>query len=235
MPVPDKTIFANHWIEDRGITFGEARRITDPQEKLLCLKKRIETYIIKQVDVIGHRDNYAPFPLTVLTCIAVETLGRIIEPVSAYEKDSRKKNEIPKIVSTAIYGKLHPRINGQLSQKFKAGMKNLWPDADVKNISSYSELFHSYLRTTLIHGYRAKNVFLTEDIPEWTLDDIGCLYINPYWFWKAFKRVFEECFEKILDNSELNNPYRKNAFEYFEHLLTDEKYDKQHAIFCYAG
>lgn len=220
MPVPDNVIFANHWIEDRGINFGEVRQITDTQTKLLCLKKRIETYIIKQVDIIGSRENYAPFPLTVLTCIAVETLGRIIEPVLAHEQDAKKNKEIPKIVSISIYNKLHPNISGQLPKKFKTAMKNLWPDASVANISSYAELFHSYLRTTLIHGYRAKNVFLSEDFPEWTLDEnMGCLYINPYWFWKAYKRVFEDCFKKILDTSQINNPYRINALAYFEHLL----------------
>ncbi len=220
MPVPDNVIFANHWIEDRGITFGEVRQLTEIQTRLLCLKKRIETYIIKQVDVIGHRENYAPFPLTVLTCIAVETLGRIVEPVHVYEQDPRKSKEISKIVSIEIYGKLHPKINRQLPKRFKTAMKNLWPDAGVANISSYAELFHSYMRTTLIHGYRAKNVFLSEDFPEWTLDEeIGCLYINPYWFWSAYKRVFEDCFSRILDTSNMNNPYRINASAYLDHLL----------------
>lgn len=219
MPIPDNTIFANHWIEDRGITFGEVRQITNSQDKLLCLKKRIETYIVKQVDVIGHRDNYAPFPLTVLTCIACETLGRIISPISQYEKDTNKKKEIPKIVSTLIYGKLDPKLTRPLQKQFKAAMQLLWPDADIQSISSYSELLHSYLRTSLIHGYKAKNVFLTEDIPEWSFEDIGCLYINPYWFWQSFKRVFEDIFNEILGARELNNPYRNNALEYFHSLI----------------
>lgn len=219
MPVPDETIFANHWIEDRGINFGEVRAIADPQTRLLCLKKRIETYIIKQVDQISTRENYAPFPLTVLTCIASETLGRIIEPIEDYEKDSRKSKEIPKIVSTRVYGMLDTKLTRQLPKHFKVAMKSLWPKDDVKSISNYAELFHSYLRTTLIHGYRAKNVFLTEDVPEWKLQDIGCLYINPYWFWSSFKRVFEECFLKILDDGKSHNNYRKNALAYLDHLL----------------
>ncbi len=220
MPIPDNIIFANHWIEDRGIRFGEVRQITDSQNKLLCLKKRIETYIIKQVDTIGVRDPYAPFPLTVLTCIASETLGRIISPVLEYEKELKKNKEIPKIVSTYVYGMLDSNLTRQLPKKFKESMQLLWPDDNVKNISSYAEIFHSYLRTTMIHGYRAKNVFLTEEVEKWQLEEVGCLYINPYWFWKAFKQVFEECFEKILDSSELNNPFRINALAYFNHLLS---------------
>lgn len=219
MPIPDQTIFANHWDEDRGISFGEVRSITESHIKLLCLRKRIETYIIKQVDPIGVREIYASFPLTVLTCIASETLGRIIEPVAEYEADPRKRKEIPKIVSTAIYGKFDVKLTRQLPKKFKIAMQQLWPNDDVKKISSYAEVFHSYLRTTLIHGYRAKNVFLTEDITEWKLEEIGCLYINPYWFWQSFKRVFDECFAEILDDSKINNPYRKNALAYLEHLL----------------
>jgi len=83
--------------EDRGIRYEEIRQNFDPNIQLQYLKKRLETFLIEQINPIGDRQICSPFPLTVLTCIASETLERIIEPVSEYEKDSRKKMKSPKL------------------------------------------------------------------------------------------------------------------------------------------
>jgi hypothetical protein len=218
MPIPENTIFSKHLSEDRGICYGEIRQISDPNIQLQYLKKRLETFLISQINPIGDRQIYSPFPLTVLTCIASETLGRIIEPVLEYEKDSRKKKEIPKIVSIKIYGMLDKKLTRPLTKDFRGAMQKKWPYDDVKNIGSYSELFHSYLRTSFIHGYRGKNVFLTEDIASWVFEE-GSLCLNPYWFWVAYKTAFETCFKKIFDTKEKNNPFRKNALSYFSRLV----------------
>ena len=220
MPIPDKTIFGKHLSEDRGIRYEEIRQIFDPNIQLQYLKKRLETFLIEQINPIGDRQIYSPFPLTVLTCIASETLGRIIEPVSEFEKDSRKKNEIPKIVSIKVYGMLDKKLTRPLTKDFKQAMQERWPDDDVKKIESYSELFHSYLRTSFIHGYRGKNVFLTEETTSWVFEE-GSLFLNPYWFWSEYKIVFEKCFSKIFDTKEKNNPYRLNALSYFRRLINE--------------
>lgn len=219
MPIPDKTIFGPHLTEPRGIEFGEVRLVTDLDEKLKYLKLRLEGFLTSQID--NASKTYCPFPLTVMTCIAVETLGRVIEPIAKYETDPKKNKEIPKIVSTKIYGMLDKKLTRQLTKEFKEKMHEIWPTDNVKNISCYSELFHSYLRTTFIHGYRGKNVFLDDSLQEgWSVDD-GYLVLNPHWFWASYKRVFNECFEKIFDTKEINNPYRNNALEYFDNLINE--------------
>lgn len=220
MPIPDKTIFGGHLTENRGISFGEIRQITDEDLKLKYLKKRLETFLIQQVNPIGDRIVYSPFPLTILTCVACETLGRIIEPITKYEKDKRIKLEIPKITSVKIYGMLDKVLTRPLTKEFKTEMQKLWKKDDVSSISSYSELFHSYLRTSFIHGYRGKNVFLTEDIDKWAFQD-GSLFLNPYWFWSAYKTTFETCFSKIFDKKEKNNPFRLNALDFFNRLINE--------------
>jgi len=97
----------------------------------------------------------------------------------------------------------------------------MWPTDEIKKISSYAELFHSYLRTSFIHGYRAKNVFLNDRLDEgWTFDN-GFLIVNPHWFWMTYKKVFNDCFEKIFTTREKNNPYRQNALDYFDRLLSE--------------
>jgi hypothetical protein len=220
MPIPDKTIFGGHLTEDRGISFGEVRQIPNPDIQLKYLKKRLESFLIEQVNPLGDKKVYSPFPLTIVTCIASETLGRIIEPVSSYEKDKRKKLEIPKIVSVKVYGMLDKKLTRPLTKEFKKEMQDLWPQDDIKNISSYSELFHSYLRTSFIHGYRGKNVFLTEDIESWDFQN-GSLFLNPYWFWKTYKITFDFCFSKIFDTKERNNPFRINALDFFNKLINE--------------
>lgn len=220
MPIPGNTIFGAHLTENRVISFGEIRQILEEDLKLKYLKKRLETFLIQQVSPLGNKTVYSPFPLTILTCVACETLGRIIEPIASYEKDNRKKLEIPKIVSVKIYGMLDKALTRSLTKEFKTEMQKLWPKDNIKGISSYSELFHSYLRTSFIHGYRGKNVFLTEDFEKWTFQN-GSLFLNPYWFWNSYKNTFDSCFSKILDTKEKNNPFRKNALGFFNRLINE--------------
>lgn len=220
MPIPDKTVFGPHLTENRPVEFGEVRQITDDGLKLEYLKKRLERFLLNQINPISDRDKVnSPFPLAVLTCIAVETLGRVVFPVIEYEKDNRKKREISKLVSVPIYGMLDKKLTRQLTKEFKTLMKKNWPDDNIKDISSYAELFHSYLRTSFVHGYRAKNVFLSAELETgWDFYE-GSLVINPYWFWEQYKRVFNESFDKILDTKEKNNSYRINALSYFDRLI----------------
>ena len=221
MPIPDKTFFGSQLDGKGAILFGEVRQITNEDEKLLLLKRRLEAYLISQIDPIADSTQiYSPFPLTVLTCVAVETLGRVISPVVKWENDQHKQNEISKLASVSIYGELDKKLTRPLTQVFKKSMQELWPkDKNVKSIKSYAELFHSYLRTSFMHGYRSKNVFLKAELEEgWVIKD-GFLIINPYWFWKEYKRVFEESFDKIFDKKEKNNPHRVNALAYFHRLI----------------
>jgi hypothetical protein len=68
--------------------------------------------------------------------------------------------------------------------------------------------------------FRGKNVFLTEEISAWVFEK-GSLFLNPYWFWSAYKNVFENCFIIILESKEKNNPSRRNALDYFNRLINE--------------
>ena len=205
-----------------GISFGEIRKLSDDQDRLLYLKRRLECFLLNQVDEFADRSkSYSPFPLTVMTCVAVETLGRIISPVLKYLNDPDRKDEIPKLVSIPIYRMLDKELAHKIDKKFKSSMSQILPKSDLRKVNSYPELFHTNLRSTYIHGFRPKNVFLKADLESgWEFDD-GALVINPYWLWKEYKRVFYECFDIILDAQKKDNPYRQNALDYFNHLINE--------------
>jgi hypothetical protein len=96
MPIPNNVIFSNHLSESRGVDFSEIRLIEDDDIKLLYLKRRLEDYLVNQINQISNKEKVnVPFPLTVMTCIAVETLGRVVQPISEFQKDEKKKKEIP--------------------------------------------------------------------------------------------------------------------------------------------
>lgn len=83
MPVPDNTYFGEK-PEGGGIKYGEVRKIVDEQRKLEILKYRLDPLLIRQVNELSlmaddkNRKVYSPFPLTVLTLLAIETIGHVI-------------------------------------------------------------------------------------------------------------------------------------------------------------
>lgn len=220
MPIADHNFFCPK-IEGIGeVTFGYIRQLEDDDQKLFFLKKRLEGFLIQQIDPVSERSQFfSPFPLTVLTCVAAETLGRVISSVAKWEEDKHSKHEISKLASVEIYKKLDKKLPNQLTKDFKIEMKAIWPEDDVKKIKSYAELFHSYLRTSFMHGYRAKNVYLNADLEEGWAAKNGSLTINPYWFWREYKRVFEESFDEIFDKKKMNDRYRINALAYLHRLI----------------
>lgn len=56
MPIPDKTFFGSQLDGTGAILFGEVRQITDEDDKLLLLKRRLEAYLISQIDPIADSD-----------------------------------------------------------------------------------------------------------------------------------------------------------------------------------
>lgn len=73
MAVPNQTIFGVDENE-ASINYGTVRQITDEDRLIILLKLRIEVFFIGQVKPL---ETVSPFPLSVMTCIGVETLGEI--------------------------------------------------------------------------------------------------------------------------------------------------------------
>ena len=53
MPIPDKTVFGPHLTENRPVDFGEVRQLVDDGLKLEYLKKRLERFLVNQINPIS--------------------------------------------------------------------------------------------------------------------------------------------------------------------------------------
>ena len=81
MPVPDHVIFGPDNSSGR-FTYGEVRAMAQFDQHH-ALKGRMDTFFIAQVKELAKSDDdsrkvYAPFPLFLLTCVGIETLGKVL-------------------------------------------------------------------------------------------------------------------------------------------------------------
>ena len=106
MGVPDRAYFG-HGLNGQGVSYGEVRAITDEQTRLILLKNRVDVLLISQVDELSKRDGnngfkvWSPFPLNVLTLLAIETIGHIIGDVEKIKNEN--EYEQSKAIVTPIY------------------------------------------------------------------------------------------------------------------------------------
>ena len=56
MPIPDNTTFGS--MEDgSGITYGQVRKIIDPNRQIQLLKLRLDTFLINQINELTLKDE----------------------------------------------------------------------------------------------------------------------------------------------------------------------------------
>ncbi len=222
MAIIGDVCFGPHHDKEGPILFSEVRKIIDDQTKLVLLKKRLDAYLIGQIEPM--KSTYAPFSLCVMTCIAIETLGRAIQPVNQYKKENleNKRDEeqdISRKVSTFIFSKLDQQLSRKIPKYDLQMFRDRYPEASSK-VKNYCDLFYHYLRSSFIHGYRGKNVFLKAELEEGVKFYEGAIVINPNWLWDKFKLYYESEFNHLLTVKEKTNPTRQYALDYFEWILT---------------
>lgn len=215
MPVRDDVIFGP------GITFGEARQL-DLREQTDALKSRLDTFLIEQVDELGWDDQgnatvYAPFPLFLLTFVAMETLGKaLFRKNMASDADAQKEGFL----------EVAKRIDGGLSKPLSKAEKKdynlLWGVDEHKKLSSKAEILYKIGRHTMAHGYRGKGVYITaeDQIGVWRMN-LGAIELNPYRFWKEFKRVYDQSWAELTKEKENTAPRTRSASRFLQELLND--------------
>ena len=216
MPVPDEVAFG-HDTRTGAMTYGDVRSLDD-EGKLRALKRRLDTFFIVQVDELGKAEKgtakvYSPFPLALLTCVGIETLGQVM-----YHDDRRAKEEAQREGFLRVAKSLHRNFSRPLKKDDKLAIKRLFPEKEAGKIETVAQLLYYYQRNTLIHGYQSRGVYLTEDLPEWDLSE-GSFALNPYWFWRSFKARYEELFLDLFSNKEPTNSLRKSALSYLSKML----------------
>lgn len=215
MKIHDDTYFGEK-PEGGGILYGEVRKVADEQRKLELLKRRIDTLLISQISPLADFDNnrpkiWSPFPLMILTCLAIETLGRII-----IETKTLKHDEESKTISKSIYILMDKTLANKPSKIFMEAQTKLRGKKDDK-INSFADVIYKYMRNTYYHGYQGKGVYLEHSINKMWIEGAGVLIINPYLFWSSFKQLYELSFVGIISNT--NKLYRMNAINYFTNLI----------------
>jgi len=222
MPIPDNTTFGSR--EDgSGITYGEVRKIIDPNRQIQILKLRLDTFLINQINELTLKDEknnfkvWSPFPLSILTLLSIETLGHLICDIDKIKEENAFERS--KIIVTPVYKLMASELGYKPSKKFYEAFEKLHGKADKKSIQKYSDVIHKYQRNTFNHGYQAKGVYIDHEIQKpWIINESGgFLVVNPYLFWLRFREVFEEVFQNVLSNA--NKEWRKNSIYYFRKLL----------------
>ena len=219
MPVPDSVIFGPA-SESGEFTYGAVRKLQE-EEQLRALQLRLGKFFISQVDELakpagGPSKVYSPFPLFLMTCVGMETLGKVF--FGRPPKRGEKQEDIQREGFLTICNQLHKHFSRPLPKEQKAASNALWgPDAD-KHASTPSLIIYRLGRNTMIHGFRGRGVFITEGIAEWTMAE-GAIVINPYWLWRTFHNIYEDLWRRLYANKEANNPMKRAALYYLDELL----------------
>jgi hypothetical protein len=223
MPVPDTTYYGET-PEGQPIFYGDVRKIKDDQRKLEVMKSRIDSFMMRQMDWLSKKEpdgNYrvwSPFPLVILTFVAIETLGHVISDVEKIKDEN--EHEQSKALVTLVYRKMDKNLGYKPTVKFHEAFEKLHGKDDRKSLKTYSDIIHKYQRNTFNHGYQAKGVYLSHELEStWQVEEEGgYMIINPYRFWDLFKSTYENIFLNILQNK--NKVYRINALKYFQMLVS---------------
>ena len=219
MPVPDEAYFGPTETGNT-LTYGEVRKLQEA-ERFCALRRRLNTLLIEQVNEIAKMEdgNKAPFPLFLMTCVGIETLGKVFytrEPTSGQNKDDIQKEGFLKVCN-----RIHPHFSRPLPKDQKEAYDSLWGVGKHKEVNpfSISHIIYRFGRHTIIHGYRGKGVYFHNDKNlQWQMK-MGAPILNPYWFWRNFCSASEKLWAEFESNREPTNPLKSSARLYLEELL----------------
>ena len=221
MPAPDATYFGPAE-NGNGLTYGEIRAVGE-KEQLSALRRRLNQLLFVQVNELvrvkdGRRVVYSPFPLFIMTCVGIETVGKIF--FSRAPGHGENEEDIQRLGFLEVCKGIDVRLSRPLAKQDKQGYDSLWGTGEHKKAQSYGHVIYRFGRNTMMHGYRGKGVYLTEDaqVTEWTMHK-GGLLINPYWFWGRFAAHSVELWGRLYSNTNANNPLILSARSYLQDLL----------------
>ncbi|MBL0035384.1 MAG: hypothetical protein IPP26_06355 [Flavobacteriales bacterium] len=153
-----------------------------------------------------------------MTCIAVETIGRIFFKSTG---DSKASQFIQAL------GTLDQRLGRQLTKTFRERLVELWPVQEegqlkkTQDIKTRAELLYTFFRNSMVHGYRARAVYLSDQEGLDIEEGDGHLVLNPHWLWNRFKVAYEELLNEALDESRETSS-RKHCLAYIRKILSEE-------------
>ncbi len=132
----------------------------------------------------------SPFPLSVLTCVAVESTSHIFLRCESGTDDGR-------ILFFNFLLLMDPKFKPPMKKGFLKSMRQRWPSLDFSDCNTAPDIIYKSFRNTLTHAYRSYGVYITEDeTNSWAYGD-GFIRLNPYWFWRVFHSAYSDLFTKV--------------------------------------
>ena len=221
MPVPDPVHFGPA-ADNSGLTYGQVRAMSEG-EQFQALQRRFDRFFLSQVGELaklngGKRVVYAPFPLFVMTCVGIETAGKIF--FSRAPGKGESEEDVQRLGFLEICKGIQGNFSRPLTAEHKAQYDSLWGEGAHKFAPTYATVVYRFGRHTMIHGYRGKGVYITEhdSVPKWVMDE-GAIALNPYWFFDRFAEHCNELWAKFHANKNANNALKISARTYLEDLL----------------
>jgi len=222
MPVPDEVYFGPS-ADETGLNYGQVRAFGEA-EKHAALKRRLKVLFVGQVSEMaklaedGKRLVYAPFPLFLMTCVGIETLGKVFyhrPPTSGQNEDDVQRDGFLKVCT-----KIDAKLSRPLNKAQKKEYDSLWGSGEHQKVTSYSHIIYRLGRHTMVHGYRGKGVYFTEDskYPSWAMEK-GAVIVNPYWFWDGFTAAHEAIWGQFVSSREPNSPLKLSINRYLSEML----------------
>jgi hypothetical protein len=153
-------------------------RVFTPIQRAAAFRARMDSYYFDQVKAIASKSPWAPFPLAVMTCIGIETIGAY-----KYGDDTNDRN-----------GHFKKTVE-ELDRGFTRVVA-----APTGNNVSLSTFVYQGFRNSLAHGFYGKWVFITHDPAKAKTFRYNThhklLVLNVYWLYERFHTVAQ----KYLDN-----------------------------------
>ena len=221
MPVPDDVYFGPA-DDGSGLFYGQIRAFKEG-DQFCALQRRFNHLFLGQVGELarfseGKRVVYSPFPLFVMTCVGIETVGKIF--FGRAPKQGERGDDVQRLGFLEVCKGIHSHFSRPLNKEQKKEFDTLWGLDEHEKVTSIGHIIYKFGRHTMIHGYRGKGVYFTEDktVPEWKMDR-GAVVINPYWFWGRFAEHCAELWKQFYANKQPTNPLKASARTYLRELL----------------
>ena len=185
--VPGDVIFAN--ADGIKHTYDDVRNQSE-DDQIQSLKLRLTGWLIDQTKPLGNKTVYSPFPLCIMTCVAIESTAHIFLRCDAKTDDGRS-------LFYEFLLLMDPKFKPPMKKNFLKTMRKRWPTLDFSECKSVPDILYKTFRNKLAHAYHTYGVYITEDeTNSWNYGD-GFLHLNPYWFWDSFHTTFTSLFDSV--------------------------------------
>jgi hypothetical protein len=183
-----RTVFGPEFPGHGGTVFTDELEALGVVERAKAFKARMDRFFKEQVGMFAPPKLTADFPLVIMTCVGIETLG------------------------TYKYGDLgHPKamVRGRVmkDRHFQRIVEDIDPDFKDKAAAPdppdrpLSDFVYEGFRSSLVHGFYGKWVFIAGDdeTKTWFYDPSEKSVVpNTCWFYREFCRIYEDYFMKLL-------------------------------------